>query len=57
MAQGVLALLEDLPVCHVKVNDLPSLVSNPGEWISCVAPLLCTHSSRAETDLHKVHSF
>ncbi|TCD71109.1 hypothetical protein EIP91_000203 [Steccherinum ochraceum] len=29
VAQGVLDLLEDLPICKVRVEDLPALVANP----------------------------
>ncbi len=53
VSQGVLALLEDLPVCHVKAKDLSALISNPGRQVIAMIRI-GTDGRTTDTDLHKV---
>ena len=37
VSQGVLSILEELPIIKVNVKDLPSIVANPGKLLDTMS--------------------
>ena len=37
VSQGVLSILEELPIIKVNVKDLPSIVANPGKLVDTMS--------------------